>query len=78
MHGAAGGSLRTAGAVAIAVVVSLLATLVIMLVGAFSLRTALGATRYRDLGLPVLVIGVGVVGGIGLGIISFLRMRSPG
>jgi hypothetical protein len=68
--------LRTVGAVAIAVVVSLLVTLVLMLGGAFTLRTALGAARYRDLGLPVVVIGGAVAGGIGLGVLSFLRIRS--
>lgn len=63
--------MRTVGSVIVGIVVFAVGALVLMLVGAFSLRTVLGVARYRDLGLPVVVIGGSLLGGAGLGIVSF-------
>lgn len=68
--------MKTVMAVVVGMVVSVLAALVLMAVSAFLLRTALGLDRYRDLGLPVLVIGGSIVSGVALGILSFRRLRA--
>jgi hypothetical protein len=70
------GTVRTVGSVAVGIVVFVLGALAFMLFGAFILRTMLGVARYRDLGLPALVIGGSLLGGAGLGILSFLRLRA--
>jgi hypothetical protein len=62
------------GSAIVGIVVFVIAALVLMLVGAFSLRTVLGVARYRDLDLPVVVIGGSLLGGAGLGILSFRRL----
>lgn len=67
--------MRTVGSIAVGIVVFVVGALVLMIVGAFMLRTVLGVARYRDLGLPAVVIGGSLLGGAGLGILSFLRLR---
>ena len=69
-----GGAVRAVGCAVAGIVVFAIAALVLMVVGAFSLRTVLGVARYRDLGLPVVVIGGALLGGAGLGIGSFRRL----
>lgn len=73
------GGERRAGNMAIAVVAGitafLIATLGLILIGAFTLRTTLGAKRYGELGLPVVVIGLSLLGATGLGILIFRRLR---
>lgn len=67
--------MKNVTAVVVGIVVSLLATFVLMAVSAFLLRTALGVDRYRDLGLPPFVIGGSIVSGVVLGVLSFRRLR---
>jgi hypothetical protein len=66
---------RTVIAVAVGVVVFLVATPLLVLAGAFTLRVGLGAVRYRDLHLPVLVITGSLAGGAGLALLSFRHVR---
>jgi hypothetical protein len=68
--------MRTAAAVALGIVVFIVATLGLMLFGAFCLRGVFGVERYRDLGLPALAIGGGIAGGIGSGFLAFRRLRA--
>lgn len=63
--------MKTVIAGVVGIIASILATFVLMAVVAFILRTALGVDRYRDLGLPPLVIGGSIVGGLVFGIVSF-------
>jgi len=65
---------RTVGSAILGVIVFAVATLGLMLAAAFILRTLLGVARYRDLGLPVVVIGGALLGGAGLGVLSFRRL----
>lgn len=69
------GPVRTVGAVLVGVVVFTIGALALVVLGAFTLRTVLGVARYRDLGLPAFVIGGSLLGGAGLGILSFRRLR---
>lgn len=59
----------------VAVVVFVLAAVVLIVAGAFAFRSTLGAARYRDLGLPAVVITAGALGGLAAGVLSFLRLR---
>lgn len=69
------GGVRTASASAIAIVVFVVLTPVLLLAGAFTLRLAFGVARYRDLGLPTVVYAVALIGGAGLSMLTFRRLR---
>jgi hypothetical protein len=71
---AGGGAVRTVVSAILGIVVFVVGALALMLVGAFILRTLLGVARYRDLGLPAVVIGGSLLGGAGLGVLSFRRV----
>lgn len=66
---------ETLGSAILGIIVFAVGAPALILVGAFSLRTVFGVARYRDLGLPVVVLGRGLLGGAGLGIHSFRRLR---
>lgn len=68
--------MSNASAAALAVVAWAIGTLSLMLIGAFTLRVTLGVERYRDSGLPVVVIGGSLVAGVALGIVTFRRLRN--
>lgn len=61
--------------VVIVTITFVVATLAFMLAGAFTLRSIFGVERYRELRLPIVVIGGSVVGGASLGIDLYRRMR---
>lgn len=70
--------MKTVTAGVVGIITSIVATFILMAVFAYLLRTAFGVDRYRDLGLPPLVIGGSIVGGAILGIVSFRFFAKPG
>jgi hypothetical protein len=69
--------LRLAGQIVISILMFVIATVSLMLVGAFTLRQTLGVGRYREYRLPVLVIGGSVIAGAAVGALLFRRIRRP-
>lgn len=70
--------MKIAVAVAVGVLAAVVGTLTLMAISALMLRETLGLDRYRDLGLPFIVIAGSAVAGAGLGVVSFRRMRVVG